>query len=85
MLEGLRDFKGLERRSTIWTLDKIKKLIYLGAHAIDIHDARISLFFFFFFYQSYMTICIFLFLQKSLRFQIDFHCFIRITTTKTNK
>lgn len=48
MLEGLRDFKGLERRSTIWTLDKIKKLIsYLGAHAIDIHDARISLFFFF--------------------------------------
>lgn len=84
MLEGLRDFKGLERRSTIWTLDKIKKSIsYLGAHAIDIHDARISLFFFF--YQSYMTICIFLFLQKSLRFQIEFHCFIRITTTKTNK
>lgn len=85
MLEGLRDFKGLERRSTIWTLDKIKKLIsYLGARAIDIHDARISLFFFFF-YQSYMTICIFLFLQKSLRFQIDFHCFIRITTTETNE
>lgn len=25
------------------------------------------------------------FLPKSLRFEIDFHCFIKITTTKTNK